>query len=175
MHQPRAGKRLAWSLACARFPAGNPSGNARVQQIEWQRARIQNLVVKSLDIEPRSQFVLCPLPQLQNFQLSDLVSQRLPRQHDIAVDLGLQRVSKMLLKIIGHLLTRPVLVAHTAVYDESDGAEQFALKTSQVARRILIKAHLFAKPLGVERPSLQVGVVEDRKMERMSVGQFLRN
>src|ERR1022692_349630 len=78
-----------------RFPGGflrlNPAHRARLQQIERQNAAVQHLVVKQADIELRSQLRLCAVAQFAEFELTELVAERLGGPRNVAIRLGLDR------------------------------------------------------------------------------------
>src|SRR3954453_9060544 len=66
------------------------------QDVHRQCSSPEYLVMERSDVELRTQGLLCLIPQLEDGQLPDLVSQCLPRPHDVtvgfALDFGLRGV-----------------------------------------------------------------------------------
>jgi hypothetical protein len=81
----------------------------RLRNVQRDPALFQHHIMKRAHIKPAAQFFLGSRAQLPEFHLSDLVSQRLARPNNVAIDfhrnvmVGLARV---LTKIIESLLPR---------------------------------------------------------------------
>src|SRR5512138_1765854 len=67
----------------------DPRSHARLEHVERQRTRIEHGVVELPDVELRPELLLRPLPQLEDLQLPRLVRERLARDRDVSVRLGL--------------------------------------------------------------------------------------
>src|SRR4026208_2301025 len=52
---------------------------------------------------------------------------------------------------------------------------ELAARAPEVARGLLVEADLLSKPLGIESPAFDVGVVAERAVERGKPRQFLRD
>src|SRR4026208_1851869 len=52
---------------------------------------------------------------------------------------------------------------------------ELAARAPEVAGGLLVEADLLSKPLGIESPAFDVGVVTERAMERVKPRQFLRD
>jgi hypothetical protein len=48
---------------------GDPGIHSPVQDVQWERAGTENLVVEGLDVHLRGQFLLCPAAQFEYFEL----------------------------------------------------------------------------------------------------------
>src|SRR3954463_13974992 len=70
----------------------HPGLDVLLQQVERHGAVAQHVVVEGPDVEFRAQLPLRVGAQLLDLQLADLVGQRLPRRHNVAVDLDLDVV-----------------------------------------------------------------------------------
>ncbi len=63
-----------------------PGTDIAIQDAQRYRAFTQHLVVKCADIEFLAQFFLGVSPQLLDLEFADLVSQRLARPDDVAIN-----------------------------------------------------------------------------------------
>src|SRR5438309_3938805 len=88
----------------------NPILDVRLQQAQRDSALLQHRVVEGADIELTGEAALSVGAQLSNLELTEFVSQRLPRPHDVAVDLDrdvLIGLSRIVLEKLDGLLARP--------------------------------------------------------------------
>ena len=136
---------------------GQPAVHARFQYFERQRSAAEQRVVEGANIEFRAQRRFGFLPQLQNFQLTDLVGERLTRPGDVAIDLvddvelGLRGIHP---EKIDCLLTRPALVVHAGVDDEAHRPPHFVSERAESRVRIIVEAEFIAQALAVKAPAL---------------------
>ncbi len=68
----------------------NPGLGAGVEQVEGQRSSAEDLVVEGADVELWPEFLLGAGAEFAEFELADLIGERLSRPRDVAVDLGLE-------------------------------------------------------------------------------------
>src|SRR6202041_153526 len=89
----------------------DPAVDALPQGIEGQRAGINDLVVEGAELESIPQLLLGLGTQLQQFELSYLVTQRLRRPGNVAIDFGLNiglADGRVLTEVIDHFIAAPV-------------------------------------------------------------------
>src|SRR6266403_3237523 len=77
------------SILCD-FLLRNPGCHACIEHVERQRSTVQDFIVKGTDIVTGSKVVFRKLPEFKNFELAELVRQRLSRYRDVTVSFGLQ-------------------------------------------------------------------------------------
>src|SRR5579884_3784708 len=108
----------------SRFPGGlQPCGDAALQDVQRERALLEDDLVEGADVEPAAQGALGPAAQLADLELADLVRQRLAGVGDVAVDLvgdvelRLRGVGE---EIVDRALARPALRVDPGVDDQPD-------------------------------------------------------
>jgi len=67
----------------------NPAISAGVEQVEWENATLQHLVVEGTDVELCTQFLPSAFAKFDELELPDLVTKGLGRPGDVAVRFGL--------------------------------------------------------------------------------------
>src|SRR5215472_9015977 len=115
--------------------AGDPGGDALVENVEGQSTGVDDLIVKRANVEFVAEFFLCASAKFENFELADLVRQRLAGPCDVAIDFGLDAGlvdGRVIVEEVDHLLAGPVLRVHAGVDDEADGAPDVALEPAVV-------------------------------------------
>src|SRR5215831_3297464 len=65
----------------------DPLVDARLEHVERQGAFGEHGIVEAAQIELGAELACRPRAELEKLPLADLVGQRLPRRHDVAVDL----------------------------------------------------------------------------------------
>src|SRR6266852_3872322 len=106
------------------------------------------------------------------------VAESLRRPRHVAVGLALYRGfinGGVLVKIVDHLLARPVLGVEAGVNDEANRPQHVILQMTIVAVGILEKPGFFAQSLRVQRPSFGKGCLVFVLAEGGQFGQLLRD
>ena len=130
--------------------------------------------MESPKVELWSKLLLRKGPQLQNFDLSQLVPEGLGGPRNIAIHFSLLPGAVVFRKILHGLLARPALPVQTGVHNQTHSTEHLALQPAQFARGAFVEADLFAELLRIERPAFFTRAEKDRSAERMR-WQLLRN
>src|SRR6476659_8451660 len=90
-------------------------------------------------------------------ELPDLVSERLARNGDVALDLG-DHLGAAHAAIVEHVLNRliagPVLGMDAAVDDEAHRAKHLVIEAAEALIGVGLHAELVPQSLGIERPAL---------------------
>jgi hypothetical protein len=73
----------------------DPEVYLRVQYIERQRTVGQHFIVEGADVELIAKLLFCLIPQFENLQLSQFISQGLSGPRDVTVDFALEFGSSM--------------------------------------------------------------------------------
>src|ERR1019366_6945947 len=104
---------------------GDPLGDPRVQNVERQGSGVEHFVMKGADVIFCPEVLLRLLAQFENLHLSQLVGQCLAWPRDVSIhfslNIGLVH-GGMLAEEVHHLLTSPVLVMHSGIDHQPDGA-----------------------------------------------------
>src|ERR1043166_2428151 len=118
--------RIAYSLINERLLllclALDPRAHPQAEQIHWLRTIGEKVIVKCTDVELRAQRRLGLFPELQDFELADLVCQRLTRPGDVSIDFGddvLLRKRRIRLHEINGPLPRPAEIMHPRIDNQS--------------------------------------------------------
>jgi hypothetical protein len=69
----------------------DPLVRSRVQQVERQDASVKHLIVEGAQVETCPQFLLGSFAQLPEFELAELVCERLRRPGNVAIGFCLER------------------------------------------------------------------------------------
>ena len=110
-----AGRRNSGSLLVV-----DPFANALIKDIERKRAAAQQFVVEGTYIELRAELILGVLAKLENFELSELVSESLRGPSDVAVNFGLNVGfihGRVTMEVGHHLVAGPVPLVNAGIDD----------------------------------------------------------
>src|SRR6266850_3607071 len=127
------------------------------EDIQRQRAVIQDLVVELADVELWPKFFGRIGAEFFQLQFADFVSQRLARPDDVAVDLDGDVVLALALigqEVIDRLLPGPAHRIHACVHDQADGPPYFVGELTKPRVRIFVKAHFASETFRVQPPAL---------------------
>ena len=115
-----------------------------------------------LHIEFVAKLRLCAGAQFLYLERADLVSKRLRRNGDIAVNLGC-RIGFTLGRIGHHIIDRflpaPPFRVNASIDHQPDRAEHLVIQRAVMRNRVFVETHLIAKRLGIQRPTLDIGGV----------------
>ena len=129
------------------------------------------------DVEFVTQLFLRALAQFLNFERSDLVSERLTGDRNIAFHfrhhLGFGHAT-VLEHEIDCLLPGPAFCMQAGIDDQPHGAQLLVLQGAIAIPRIVEKAHRVAQCFGIERPAFDIGRVTAEPHEGGQIGVFLR-
>src|SRR5208282_4462508 len=128
----------------------DPRVDALPQYVEGQCASVQHLIVEGADVELRAQRFLCAIAEVENLQLSDLVSECLAGPRDVAIHFGLHAGFVhigVVVEVLDHLLAGPGLAVDAGVDYQADGAPDVGFKSAVIGVGVLVKADVFAQPL----------------------------
>ena len=104
----------------------DPFVGAGFEEVQRQRAAVQDFVVEGADIELRSQLLLGMVAEFANLELPEFLAERLSGPGDVAVGLGLDRGlvdGTGLAHEFDDLIATPALGVNAGVDNQAHGAE----------------------------------------------------
>src|SRR5918999_2077138 len=143
------------SSSYALLLARHPRPDARVENVQRNRASAQYFIVKLPHIECVAKLALSVIAQLANFQLSDLVGERLTGPRDVPVNLDgdvVQRLAAVGREIVDGLLPAPSHRVQPRVEHQSHGPPHVVRQRTKSRVRIRVQAQIVAKGFGVKSP-----------------------
>src|SRR6266404_708169 len=155
----------------------DPMLDMRLQEAQRDRALLQNGIVEGADVELAREAALGFGAQLSDLELAQLVGQRLPRPHDVAVDLDrdvLIGLTGVVLEKLDGLLARPVHRVHSGVDHQPHRAPHFVAELPELGIRIGVQPKILAKTLAVQRPAFHERGVADVPAKLRRVFHLLR-
>src|ERR1041384_1553320 len=155
----------------------DPFIDSLVQDIQRQRAVIENSVMKLSNVKVPAQFMFRPRAKLLDLYLSQLVSERLGGPHNVAIYfdhdivLGLCRI---LLHEVDGLLASPTKRVHAGVDHQPASAPHLVSQLPKFGVRISVETHLVSETFGIQPPTLDVSRVTGITAEIGQASQLLR-
>jgi len=132
---------------------GDPGFDLRMQYVKRQSTAIKDFIVEGAKVKLVTKLLARFFTQLENFQLTELVGERLSGPRNVTVDfrLNVGFIHRcVFVEILNHLIARPVLGVDAGVDHKPDITPHFILKTPVFAIRILIASNFFAQPFGIQ-------------------------
>src|SRR5436309_12186316 len=112
--------------------------------------------MKAADIEARTELALGIGPQFADFELTDLVSQRLCGPDDVTINFHgdvLIRLGGIGAEEVNGLIARPSHRMQARIDDQPYRAPHLIREPAKLRVRILVKAHFLAERLRIEGPA----------------------
>src|SRR5260370_38253426 len=131
------------------FPPGDPLASFGVEQVEGKGPVTEALVVELADVESRAQLARRERAQLLELELPQLVRERLPGIHDVAIDLDddfVLRHGGVLPEVVNRLLPGPSQRVNPGVQDQPYSAPDLVVKLAESGVRVLIQAYSAPRP-----------------------------
>ena len=138
----------------------------------------QYLVMKFAELELVPKLLFRLLAQGEDLEHSSLVSERLARVDEVALDFGgnITLTHAGVFEHVGDgLFARPVFVVDPAVDDQTHRAHHLVAQPSKIVERILFETHFPCQPLGIECPAFRVGRERQHTTEERNTLQLLRD